>query len=59
MKEIQDHSLLKIKVLHDAIEQGSATFNVKRVILAPFPLNKIHVESQNIWPPYKDNTAYS
>ncbi len=28
--------------------QGSATFNVKRAILAPFPPNKIHVEPQNI-----------
>ncbi len=36
MKEIQDHSLLKIKVLHDAIEQGSATFNVKE-LFGPFP----------------------
>ncbi len=28
--------------------QGSATFNVKRAILAPFPPNTIHVEPQNI-----------
>ncbi len=30
------------------IVQGSATFNAKRVILAPFLPNKIHVEPQNI-----------
>ncbi len=38
---------------------GSATFNVKRAILAPFLPNKIHVEPQHIWCPNKDNTAYS
>ncbi len=37
--------------------QGSATFNVKRAIVAPFLLNKIYVEPQNIWCPNKDNTA--
>ncbi len=41
------------------LEQGSATFNVKRDTLVPFPQNKIHVEPQNIWCPNKDNTAYS
>ncbi len=30
------------------VDQGSATFIVQRAILAPFPLNKIHVEPQNI-----------
>ncbi len=39
--------------------QGSATFNAKIVIFAPFLLNKIHVEPQNIRCPNKDNTAYS
>ncbi len=49
------------KTLTEPIDlmQGSATFNVKRAILAPFPPNKIHVEPQNIWCPNKDNTAYS
>ncbi len=41
------------------LHQGSATFNVKRAILAPFLPNKIHLEQQNIWCPNKDNTAYS
>ncbi len=41
------------------LHQGSATFNVKRAILAPFLPNKIHVEPQNIWCPDKDNTAYN
>ncbi len=36
------------KHFHHGIVQGSATFNVKRAILAPFPPNKIHVEPQNI-----------
>ncbi len=43
----------------EVLDQGYATFNVKRAILAPFLLNKIHVEPQNIWCPNKDNTAYS
>ncbi len=46
-----------ICIKQDDLVQGSATFNVKRAILAP--LNKIHVEPQNIWCPNKDNTAYS
>ncbi len=32
----------------EVLDQGYATFNVKRAILAPFLLNKIHVEPQNI-----------
>ncbi len=43
----------------DPIGQGSATFNVKRAILAPFLPNKIHVEPQNIWCPNIDNMAYN
>ncbi len=39
------------------LDQGSATFNVKRDILAHFLPNKIHLEPQNIWCPNKDNTA--
>ncbi len=34
--------------MYIVLEQGSATFNVKRAILAPFLPNKIHVEPQNI-----------
>ncbi len=37
------------------LDQGSATFNDKRAILAPFPLKKIQVEPQNILSPNKDN----
>ncbi len=36
--------LVKMK----GVMQGSATFNAKRAIFAPFQPNKIHVESQNI-----------
>ncbi len=32
---------------------------IQYTILAPFPLNKIHVEPQNMWCPNKDDTAYS
>ncbi len=43
---------IRIVALHkDGRGQGSATFNVKRAILAPFPPDKIHVEPQNIWSP--------
>ncbi len=48
-----------LKSLYDCLIQGSATFNVKRAILAPFLPNKIHVEPQNIWCPNIDNTAYN
>ncbi len=41
------------------LAQGSATFNAKRAIFAPFLPNQIHVEPQNIWCPNKDNMAYS
>ncbi len=41
------------------LAQGSANLNVKRAILAPFLLNKIRMEPQNIWCPNKDSTAYS
>ncbi len=59
-KELSKDLRIRIVALHkDGLGQGSATFNVKRAILAPFPPNKIHVEPQNIWCPNKDNTAYS
>ncbi len=39
--------------------QGSATFNVKRAILAPFLPNIIHKVPLNIWCANIDSTAYN
>ncbi len=37
-----------INISEVSLTQGSATFNAKRAIFAPFLSNKIHVEPQNI-----------
>ncbi len=55
----KQHSFETTRVINYVLEQGSATFNAKRAIFAPFLPNKVHVEPQNIWCPNKDNTAYS